>query len=325
MSADLQQLDLRLLQQLLSSPGQTIDAGSALGLSRTQLGQLNAAIGRLKTHGCQIIHDLRGTRLIQTGLSVWSDYLKFALSDSPVRSTEVYQCTTSTQDLAKARADRPLLIFADVQTGGRGRLGRSWHAPAGTGLLFSMTHQSASDRSGSIDRTSFLTAVAVAQAVEQLTGRGPIQISWPNDLVIDQHKLAGILVEAVRKGGGSATLVIGVGINVTLNREHLADMPEDVRARATSFRMQGWAHDRLAVAEHVIRRIDHCLAARDIQPLVEAWRTRNLYRDQTIRLRADGRVIEGTVLDLDPDTGLILRRDTGEIIHLHAATTTVEN
>lgn len=323
MTADLQHPDLQLLRALLRAPGRTIDAGSALGLSRNESHHLTEGIERLAVHGCAIEHDLRGTRLLRSGLGAWSDYLNFAINNPPTRTIEVYQQTTSTQDLAKARSDKPLLIFADQQIGGRGRLGRNWHSPPGTGLLFSMTHHPPVDHPGSIDRASFLTAVALARAIESLTGHDPIQISWPNDLVIDNRKLAGILVEAVRTTRGTTALIIGVGINVALTHDHLAGLPEDVRGRATSFHMQGWAHDRLLIAERVIEQIDRCLAATDIQSMIDDWRLRNLYRDHTIHLRADGQDIRGTVIDLDPDTGLILRRDTGEIVHLHAATTTV--
>jgi biotin-(acetyl-CoA carboxylase) ligase len=57
--------------------------------------------------------------------------------------------------------------------------------------------------------------------------------------------------------------------------------------------------------------------------LVDAWRVRNLFRDQSIRLACEGRTITGSVIDLDPDDGLIVRRDSGEIVHVPAATTTV--
>ncbi len=323
MTADLQQPDMQLLHHLLRAVGKTIDATALPSFSARAPQSLTDSINRLAAHGCAIEHDLRGTRLIRSGLGVWSDYLNHALADSPCRTIEVYQRTTSTQDLVKARADTPLLIFADEQTGGRGRLGRSWHAPPGSGLLFSLTHHPQTDQPGSIDRASFLTAVALTRAIEQLTGSGPIQISWPNDLVIEKQKLAGILVESVRNPDGTTSLVIGVGINVALARKDLVGMPDDVRHRATSLHMHGWKQDRLYVAECVIREIDQCLRSSDLQPMIEAWRLRNLYRDQTIRLRSDGRVIQGTVIDLAPDTGLILRRDTGEIVHLPAATTSV--
>jgi len=317
---DLQQHDLVLLEKLLEAGGGTITAPMD---SRGAPDQ--ASLERLTQLGCKIEHDPRGIRLIESGLGVWSDYLSHALSHPPMRTVEVYQRTRSTQDLVKARADESLVAFADEQTGGRGRLGRSWHAPAGTGLLFSMTHHPNAGQAGSVDRASFLTAVGLVQAIEQLTGCEPIQISWPNDLVVDGRKLAGILVESVRLKNGSTALVIGVGINIGLTEAQLDQMPEDVRRRATSFRLLGWPSDRLNLAARVIDHIGRCLSATELGPLVETWRQRNLYRDQVIRLRANGQAIQGTVMDLDPDNGLILRRDTGEIIHLPAATTSVIN
>ncbi len=325
MTKPFQMPEMELLGQLLRARGRNLDEGFLTWEYATTPKRIRRSVDRLTRNGCRIEYDIKGIRLIDSGLSVWSDYLHHALTGDSERAIQVYKQTTSTQDLAKARADKPSLILADEQTGGRGRLGRSWHAPAGTGLLFSMTTlQPRKDQSGSVDRTSFLTAVAVAQAIEHITGHGLIQISWPNDLVVDQRKLAGILVESIcTNNGDPPTLIVGVGINIGLTQKHLASMPEEVRSHATSFAMQGWSADRLYVAERVITEIDRCLHAPNIPLLVDEWRVRNLFRDQTIRLCSNGKTIQGTVIDLDPDDGLIVRRDTGEITHLHAATTTV--
>lgn len=324
MMGELERTDLELLSHLLKARGRAVEIVFFLHKHHTSPRQIDRSVDNLVRHGCRIERDMREVRMVESGLGVWSDYLKHALPAKPARAVEVYQSTTSTQDLAKSRAKTPLVVLADQQTGGRGRLGRRWHAPAGTGVLLSMTHTPAASESGSIDRASFLTAVAVAQAIERLTGRGLIQIKWPNDLTVGRRKLAGILVEAVNHGLKSpTTLVIGVGINVDLTREHLADMPAELRPIVTSFAMQGWQADRLLVAEHVITQIERNLQDPDVPLLVDEWRVRNLFRDQSIRLACEGRSVTGTVIDLDPDAGLIVRRDSGEIVHLPAATTTV--
>lgn len=322
MTGDLGRAELETLGHLLRACGRPVELDFLIHEYRTTAKQINHSIDQLIRHGCRIERDMQSAWLIGSGLGVWSDYLKYALADSPPRDIEVYQKTASTQDLAKARADKPLLVLADEQTGGRGRLGRPWLAPPGTGLLFSMTHTP--DAPNTIDRVAFLTAVAVAQAIEHVTGHGLIQIKWPNDLTVGRRKLAGILVETVSRGPKSPpSLVIGVGINVGLTREHINTMPPELRQSVTSFACEGWQADRLLVAEHVISRIDHNLRERNIPALVDEWRVRNLFRDQSIRLANAGHTITGTVMDLDPDDGLIVRRDSGEIVHLPAATTTV--
>ncbi len=324
MTADLKQAELDTLGTLLYSNGQPVELGYFMQAFRATPNSVERSVIRIVRHGCEIERDMHTIRLIKTGLGVWKDYLRHALPKRSRRSVEVYQSTASTQDLVKARAGESVVIFADEQTAGRGRLGRQWLAPAGTGLLFSMTHKLPADRPESIDRISFLTAVAIAQAIERVTGHGPIQIRWPNDIYIGQRKLGGILVETVQPAGSStATAVIGIGINVGLTKDHLADLPDDLRSRITSFAMLGWPADRLLIAEKVIAQIDRNLHTFDVPLIVDEWRVRNLHRAQSIKVKTDGQTISGTVIDLDPDHGLIVRRDTGEIVHLPAATTTV--
>jgi BirA family biotin operon repressor/biotin-[acetyl-CoA-carboxylase] ligase len=324
MTGDLARAELETLGHLLSACGRPVELDFLIDEYRTTPKQINHCIDQLIRHGCRIERDMQSAWLIGSGLGVWSDYLNHALTDSPPRDIEVYQKTASTQDIAKSRAGKPLIVLADEQTGGRGRLGRRWLAPPGTGLLFSMTHTPPLDAPDTIDRVAFLTAVAVAQAIEHVTGHGLIQIKWPNDLTVGRRKLAGILVETVSQGPKSPpSLVIGVGINVGLTREHIHTMPPELQPSVTSFACEGWPADRLYLAEHVIARIDRNLGERNIPALVDEWRVRNLFRDQSIRLANAGRTITGTVMDLDPDDGLIVRRDSGEIVHLPAATTTV--
>ena len=324
MTADLKTADLNTLGALLDANGQPVELSYFMqGLRATQK-SVDRSVKKLIRHGCVIERDMHAVRLIQTGLDVWKDYLQHVLPEKSRRSVEVYQATGSTQDLAKARAGQSVVIFADEQTAGRGRLGRQWVAPRGTGLLFSLTHKLPADRPESIDRVSFLIAVAVAQAIERITGHGPVQIRWPNDLYMGYRKLGGILVETVQPAGAdSATAVIGVGINVGLTHGHLAEMPMELRSRVTSFSMLGWPVDRLLVAQAVIAQIDRNLHTRDVTLLVDQWRVRNLHRAQSIKVKVDGQIVRGTVIDLDPDHGLLIRRDTGEIVHLPAATTSV--
>lgn len=248
-------------------------------------------------------------------LSDWADYLGAQLGG--IRRVEVYRRTASTQDLAKARAAQPLLIVADHQTAGRGRLGRSWEAPPGAAALFSLSHR-LDPRRGTVDRVSFLTAVGVARAVERLAPGLRVGIKWPNDLMIQSRKLAGILVETV-----GTHAVIGVGINVLLRREDLDAMPDELRDRVTSLAMLGHPVSRVALIAEAVKRIDACLAAEDVSPLVAEWRDRNVLSHHRLMLRSAGQPIAGSVVDLDPEAGLIVRRDSGELITLPAATTTV--
>jgi len=250
-----------------------------------------------------------------TDLTGWADRIEARLGAG--RRVEVYPATASTQDTAKRRAGESLLVVADHQTHGRGRLGRAWLAPPGTAALFSFTHHPA-DGGASVDRVSFLAAVGVARAIERLAPGLRIGIKWPNDLVVDGRKLAGILVEAV---AGAA--VIGVGINVSLDADAIAAPPQPLDTRTTSLAVLGHRVGRPALIAEAVAQTDACLAAADIAPLAAEWRDRSVLSHQTLALLHNGQRVTGSVVDLDPDAGLILRRDTGELVTLPSATTTV--
>lgn len=256
-------------------------------------------------------------------LSDWSDHLEQVLRNTAVpRRVLVYRQTASTQDIARAHAAQRVVVFADEQSAGRGRLGRRWQAPAGTAILMSLTHPIDEARGESSDRITFVTAVALAESLERWVARR-LEIKWPNDIVAEGAKLAGILVETVQLAGGQRVAIIGIGINVAQSAEDLARYPQELRRRITSLSMLGARADRRDVAADAVERIDALLASGDTARLLDAWRTRNLMSEQRVTLVSEGRTITGTVVDLDPTDGLIVRRDSGEIVHLPAATTTV--
>lgn len=308
-------LDLDILAKLLTGGG--LDPAS-IDAPRSEV---EAALRRLRSLGCIIEHTDRDTvRLVRSGLGVWIDYAEHAMRRAGIaRKVEVYRSTASTQDIAKLHPDERVVILADEQTAGRGRLGRRWIAPPGTTVLMSMTHPLAPDESP--DRITLAASVAVAHVVEGLTWNTGIQIKWPNDVMVDGRKLAGILVETVTSRAGR-TAIVGVGVNVHQDAEDFASYPPELRDRVTSLARLGCTADRLLVATRLAERIDATLRLPDTN-LLHEWRRRNLMHAQRVRLRSGDDVIEGEVIDLDPHDGLIVRRDDGAIVHLPSATTTV--
>lgn len=282
----------------------------------------------LREAGCQIdMHPQRGVKLAASGIATWADYLGWALGENNRRIIEVYAQTTSTQDAARRiatccgkNADTAVAV-ADLQTAGRGRLGRRWIAPAGTAVTFTRVCL-LKPASTSIDRLTLATTVAIAEAIEPLVGRGCVQIKWPNDLLIDRKKVAGILIETFQVPGevNHMAALIGVGINVTLNPK---DLPFDPPGHATSLCLCGATAERLHVLTSTLRSLDHTLKQKDPAPLLDRWRSRCPILSQRLQLRSDNQVISGQVIDLDPTDGLIVRTDTGAVVHLPAATATI--
>ena len=121
----------------------------------------------------------------------------------------------STQLLVDTSLPEGAIVVADHQTAGRGRLGRSWEAPAGTSLLVSILLKPPPDRLA--PELSLVAGVAVADALERILGLS-VQIRWPNDVMLRRKKIAGCLAE-VRNGA----VVLGIGINVGQRADELPD------------------------------------------------------------------------------------------------------
>ena len=107
------------------------------------------------------------------------------------------------------------MCLAKHQSAGRGRNGKSWHSPAGAGLLLSVGSVAPKPPDGSL---ALALGVAIAEGLEDFV-RGPVQLKWPNDLVAQDRKLGGILVETSTQGEAGRRVVAGVGINIRVSEE----------------------------------------------------------------------------------------------------------
>jgi BirA family transcriptional regulator, biotin operon repressor / biotin---[acetyl-CoA-carboxylase] ligase len=216
---------------------------------------------------------------------------------------------TSTNDLAREAArrgwpDRSVFV-ADYQTQGRGRRGRAWTAPPRTGLLFSVLLR----RSGAPPHTyTMLAAVAVCEALERLLALEPT-IKWPNDVMLDARKVAGILAEAT-DDGAERSLVIGVGINVNVDAASLAELPN-----ATSLNVAaGHSVHRGELLVLILERMDRWLSVpgpRLAAELWPAWDGRLWARAQRVVVREGGEELEGLILGAASDGALRIRTSDG--------------
>ena len=195
----------------------------------------------------------------------------------------------STQDLLFGRGlPEGAVATTDHQTGGRGRLGRTWVEEPGTALLVSVLLRPPSDRRA--PELSLVVAVAVALAVEHATELSA-QIKWPNDVMLDRHKVAGILAEL--RGD---EVVVGIGVNVNQTR---AQLPGDGRTPAGSLRtVTGREHDREAVLTELLARLDEAYAAwvaGGLDALYAELAPRDFLRGR--RVRHDGAEATGVMVD----------------------------
>ena len=193
-----------------------------------------------------------------------------------------YDTVGSTNDVASSLASSGVhegaVVIAETQTAGRGRRGRTWFSPPGAGLYVSVV-LAPGRSSGSPERaTALLTlaaGVVLAEAVECVTGLAP-DIKWPNDLLVNRRKLAGILAEGVASppGGRLQAVVLGYGINVGA-----AAYPPELAARVTSLDTElGRPIDRAALCAESLAALAaryHDLLAGRFDAILDAWRARS--------------------------------------------------
>jgi BirA family biotin operon repressor/biotin-[acetyl-CoA-carboxylase] ligase len=215
----------------------------------------------------------------------------------------------STNDLARAAAarnwpDRSIFV-ADYQTKGRGRHGRTWLCPPRAGLLMSVLLR----RRETLPHIfTMLAAVGLCEAIERLLALEP-EIKWPNDVVIDGQKVAGVLAEAT-DDGRERTVIVGIGVNANVSAEQFRDLPN-----ATSLALAA-GHDvhRGELLVLLLERFDSWLRqpTRDLHDgLWRAWNGRLWGRDQLVRVQDAETTLTGTVLGGDPDGTLVIRTADG--------------
>lgn len=214
------------------------------------------------------------------------------------------------------------VAHAEFQSAGRGRLGRTWHAPRGAALLLSVLLQEpvGSPLQG---LAGLLACVATCEAVEATTDVA-VRVRWPNDLYVDQRKLGGVLAESRLLSVRRRALVIGIGLNCL---QHVGHFPPELRATATSLELAtSRAVDRAAVAAALLRSLDGWLergrTATGYDRLRRAWQARCADVGTRVTLVHDGRTYAGTALDIDASGDLIVQLDRGGRRHFVASNTT---
>ncbi len=233
----------------------------------------------------------------------------------------VHETTASTNDEAFALAEsapaESAVVVAEFQSAGRGRFGRRFEAPPFSALLASVSIPGAPLSAALL---SAAAAVAAAEALERAgVGAG---IKWPNDLLASGRKIAGLLLEARDLKPESPLVVLGYGLNVAQSEEEL---PAGVRA--TSIRIETGAVPRrenlLAAFLLALERRVEEVATGDAAGLLSAYRRRNLLLGRRVAVLDRGREIAGSVVDLSPETGLVLGADSGDTLRLAAEHVTI--
>ena len=238
--------------------------------------------------------------------------LKKNLSKIDLGGLRYFDSIGSTNDeaLAWAAQGAPdlFIVVADEQTSGRGREKRRWFTPAGTALAFSLILRPRAEELPHLSRTVGLAAVALAESLRKRSLTP--QIKWPNDLLLDGRKVAGILVESTWNGDTVDHVVIGIGVNVARGA---VPPPELLQFPAASLEHAlGVCPEREDVLRDILSALIEWRPRLGSEALLQAWERDLAFCGQQVEVMgAEGQVVAGTLLGLESDGSLRLQDQHG--------------
>ena len=231
--------------------------------------------------------------------------------------------STNTQGkrLAEAGEGHGTLVIADMQESGRGRRGREWISPPGTGIWMTLILKpSLHPRSASM--LTLVMAVSVAKACREVTGLEAM-IKWPNDIVVNGRKVCGILTEMSAEMDCINHIVIGTGINVNMEQ-----FPEEISSIATSLRIEASGPvSRGMLIERVLKNFESdyqlFIAKEDLSGLVEEYNNMLINKEKEIKVLEPGNEYTGTTHGINERGELVVEKPDGSIENVFAGEVSV--
>lgn len=243
----------------------------------------------------------------------WSDdeCLRKALP-AVIRGMEFHRQLPSTQDRAAELTnsgclDRPFLVVAEVQSAGRGRRGHTWWSEIG-GLTFSLVLDEQTSPAGVVGRYTLQVALAVRDALARLLPQGVLQVKWPNDVILDGKKVAGILLETLATR--PRQIVVGIGINVN---NSVTRAPAELATRLTTLSDHaGYLFHLDEVLREVLQELLPIeVHARENDDLPARWRVHCSLTGKHIEVERGATVWNGRCCGIDHDGQLLLDTPSG--------------
>lgn len=293
-----------------------------LGISRTQVWK---EIKQLQAVGYQIkAMPKNGYQLLKSPDTVCDFAVLSFLPEDYEGDVISSELTSSTNDIAKElaanRAPDGSIVIAERQLQGRGRLGHSWSSPSG-GVWFTLILRPSLPVSVA-PRFALWAAVVVAETVRDETGAA-LAIKWPNDLMLAERKVGGILVEMAAEIGRINYLIIGIGLNANFNLEALSP---DLHAKTTTLATYlGHKINRpKLIAALAFNLKNNCSqVGQNFDEILQRWRRLALTLNRRIKLKAGAVTFTGQALDVDNYGALVVKLDNGQVKHFQAGEVTV--
>ncbi|MGF7049909.1 BirA family biotin operon repressor/biotin-[acetyl-CoA-carboxylase] ligase [Paenibacillus sp. DS2015] len=308
-----------LLDILLQNPDEFIsgeEISRRLEISRTAVWK---QVNKLRNAGYEfeaVSH--KGYRMIKKPDQLDTATLIHHLNTKVMGSRiKIMKSTVSTQNEARALAEtgasEGTLVVAEEQTGGKGRIGRKWFSPFGKGIWMSLILRPQQPLQYTPQLT-LLTGVAVCRAIRKLT-RLDVGIKWPNDLLLNDRKVCGILLESAAEDEVVRYCIAGIGISANLDCE---DFPDDLQSIATSLKIEsGVAVDRTVLIATIMEELEllyelYCL--KGFQPIASLWEASSVTLHHQVAVNTLQGRLEGIARGLDPSGALLIETSNGEIV-----------
>ena len=208
-----------------------------------------------------------------------------------------------------------LVIIAEEQTGGIGRLGRSWVSPAG-GIWITIVLKPKIP----VDHVFMVTmaaSVAVARAIRKEFDLGAL-IKWPNDVYIGDNKVAGLLLELSAEADTIHYCLLGIGIDVNIAPNELEAVP----SAATSISSEvGYDVDRASFLARILREFESrylLMESEEYEPVLREWKSLSCTLEHRVRINTLKTTFEGEAIDIDEFGALLIRKDNGKVVRVIA-------
>ena len=265
---------------------------------------------------CLVSHpDLLIPQEVQRGLS--TNYIGEKIYYFP----ELESTNIAAKEKALHRAEgmsEGTLIITERQSAGKGRLGREWFSPAGGIWLSIILYPQLSP--SYISRITLMTAVAAVKAIEICTQIEP-QIKWPNDILINEKKVCGILTEMSAELDIINWVVVGIGVNVNIDHQRF---PEDIQANTISLKeVSGEEVLRVKLAQTFLQEFEKYyekLKRKEFSSILKEWKLYSHTLGKKIRVDMGERIITGEAIDINEEGALILKKEDGELIKIISGT-----
>lgn len=313
----------RLLGLLREQDGAWIsgeELSRRLGVSRTAVWK---QIRALRRRSCRIeAAAARGYRLLEVPDLVTPGEILAGLQTRLVGRELVYFAETDSTNLQAQRlgeegAPDGTVVVADGQSAGKGRLGRRWHSPPGVNLHVSVLLRPAVPPQRA-PQLSFVAAVAVARAIHELCGLAA-EVKWPNDLLLDGRKVAGLLSEMNAESERIHYVVLGMGINVNMDADQF---PEDLRYPATSLKLAtGRRWPRAPLARLLLQHLDQLYAQfldEGFAPIARQWEELCPWQGRRVEVDRGGDRVQGLFAGIDDQGALLLDQGDKAPLRIYA-------